>query len=355
MSLALPGDQRCGANEAGALHVQHRLAARPESSLAPCWPPLEATLAIGPRSTQDKLRVTAALETLPAFHRALSSGEPNWCAVRELTRVTSPETEQTWLSFARGKTTRQLDQSSRANIPATSPNLQQTHHARCGARARTGRAAARAGRGREQPRVCPRGGPAELRRGCRLVLRAQRHRLARAHSALPGLLPRARQRRARPVASTAASCRSEDCPLVSVLERSIRPRQAQDSRSVRCRCRERRGATAQAEIGAPAAQLDESRSSAGFPHPELVRVMERALRRTARHKARFSPLSTDGRVQTPPVGRPSSTARARARAASNGSPAAASRASGSPGARAKPACSSQKAQSAKVVPITLES
>src|SRR5262245_34250397 len=55
-----------------------------------------------PRSTQDKLRVAEALENLPALDRALSGGELNWCAVRELTRVAIQETEREWLHFAKG-------------------------------------------------------------------------------------------------------------------------------------------------------------------------------------------------------------------------------------------------------------
>jgi hypothetical protein len=75
-----------------------------------------------PRSTQDKLRVAEALENLPAFDRALSSGDLNWCAVRELTRVATRETEQGWLEFARGKTTRQLERVLAGKRPGDTPN-----------------------------------------------------------------------------------------------------------------------------------------------------------------------------------------------------------------------------------------
>src|SRR5690606_6020140 len=49
------------------------------------------------RTTQEKLRVAEALETLPAMTRAIEAGALSWCAARELTRVASPETEQAWL------------------------------------------------------------------------------------------------------------------------------------------------------------------------------------------------------------------------------------------------------------------
>jgi hypothetical protein len=75
-----------------------------------------------PRSTQDKLRVAEALENLSAVERALSSGELNWCAVRELTRVATRDTEQEWLAFARGKTTRQLEQALAGKRPGDTPH-----------------------------------------------------------------------------------------------------------------------------------------------------------------------------------------------------------------------------------------
>jgi hypothetical protein len=52
-----------------------------------------------PRSILEKLRVSDALEGLPAIERALSSGEISWSAVRELTRVAAPETEHEWLEL----------------------------------------------------------------------------------------------------------------------------------------------------------------------------------------------------------------------------------------------------------------
>src|SRR3954447_23310353 len=62
-----------------------------------------------PRSTQEKLRVAEALEELPAIAQALETGELNWSAARELTRVAVAETESDWLGVAHGKTVHQLE------------------------------------------------------------------------------------------------------------------------------------------------------------------------------------------------------------------------------------------------------
>ncbi|MEO8179994.1 MAG: hypothetical protein ABI895_14260 [Deltaproteobacteria bacterium] len=85
-----------------------------------------------PRSTQEKLRVAQALEDLPTLARALSNGEISWSAVRELTRVAVPETEQEWLEFTGGKTLRQLEQALAGkgwgDTPASPPDLSAQRH-----------------------------------------------------------------------------------------------------------------------------------------------------------------------------------------------------------------------------------
>jgi hypothetical protein len=70
---------------------------------------IERLFGYKPRTTQEKLRVAAALETLPGLTRALEVGALSWCAARELTRVALPETEQDWLDAAGGKTLRELE------------------------------------------------------------------------------------------------------------------------------------------------------------------------------------------------------------------------------------------------------
>jgi hypothetical protein len=62
-----------------------------------------------PRLTHEKLRVAAALERLPELEQALASGELTWSAVRELTRVATPETERAWKDHVRYKTVREVE------------------------------------------------------------------------------------------------------------------------------------------------------------------------------------------------------------------------------------------------------
>jgi 5-methylcytosine-specific restriction endonuclease McrA len=70
---------------------------------------VERLLGYSPRATREKLRVAQALEHLPRCAQALEQGALSWCAVRELTRVATAETEAAWLTAAHGKTTRQVE------------------------------------------------------------------------------------------------------------------------------------------------------------------------------------------------------------------------------------------------------
>jgi hypothetical protein len=63
----------------------------------------------GARLVQEKLRVAEALERLPEFADALKQGQVCWSALRELTRVATPETESAWLAAASGRTVRELE------------------------------------------------------------------------------------------------------------------------------------------------------------------------------------------------------------------------------------------------------
>jgi hypothetical protein len=68
----------------------------------------------------------------PVPLRPLSTGELNWSAVRELTRVAEPENEREWLIFAKGKTVRQLEQliagKRRGDAPDSPPDLAARRH-----------------------------------------------------------------------------------------------------------------------------------------------------------------------------------------------------------------------------------
>jgi hypothetical protein len=84
------------------------------------------------RCIQEKLRVAEALEDLPAIARALESGMLSWSAVREITRVAVPETEEAWLDVAHGKTIRQLEDlvagKHAGDTPATSDDPSARRH-----------------------------------------------------------------------------------------------------------------------------------------------------------------------------------------------------------------------------------
>src|SRR5262245_29331943 len=67
----------------------------------------ERLFGLGPRETEERLRVARALEGLPFMAAALRDAQLCWSAVRELSRVAIPETEAAWLEAAAGKTVRQ--------------------------------------------------------------------------------------------------------------------------------------------------------------------------------------------------------------------------------------------------------
>lgn len=70
---------------------------------------IERLFGYAARLTHDKLRVAEALECLPELTRSLRAGTVSWSAVRELTRVVTPETEQVWLEAARGRSMREVE------------------------------------------------------------------------------------------------------------------------------------------------------------------------------------------------------------------------------------------------------
>jgi hypothetical protein len=70
---------------------------------------LEHVLGYGPRLASERIRVAEALTRLPATFEALAQGDLHWSAVRELTRVVVPATEDEWLADARGKTVRDVE------------------------------------------------------------------------------------------------------------------------------------------------------------------------------------------------------------------------------------------------------
>jgi RuvA, C-terminal domain/HNH endonuclease len=70
---------------------------------------MERALGYAPRAAQERLRVARALGSLPLLGAALSCGDLLFSAVRELTRVATPETELAWRDEAVGKNLRQIE------------------------------------------------------------------------------------------------------------------------------------------------------------------------------------------------------------------------------------------------------
>src|SRR5688500_17368372 len=62
------------------------------------------------RQTEERLRVAASLEDLPAMEAALADARLHFSAVRELTRVATRDTEGAWIEAAEGKTSREVEE-----------------------------------------------------------------------------------------------------------------------------------------------------------------------------------------------------------------------------------------------------
>jgi hypothetical protein len=71
---------------------------------------MERVLGYAPRTTHDRLRVARALGTLPVLNAALADGTLAFTAVRELTRVATPDTETAWRDAACGKNLRDIEE-----------------------------------------------------------------------------------------------------------------------------------------------------------------------------------------------------------------------------------------------------
>ena len=73
------------------------------------------------RETEERLRVGLAIAQLPLLDRALAAGELCWSAVRELTRIATPDTESEWLVWAKGRRSRQIEQAVAGRRHGDSP------------------------------------------------------------------------------------------------------------------------------------------------------------------------------------------------------------------------------------------
>jgi hypothetical protein len=87
------------------LLAAERLGIASRSGMASLKEYAERVLGLTPRETEERLRMGRELSRLPVLDAALASGELHFTAVRELSRVATPETEREWRDFARGKGT----------------------------------------------------------------------------------------------------------------------------------------------------------------------------------------------------------------------------------------------------------
>jgi hypothetical protein len=75
-----------------------------------------------PRLTMEKIRVAKALADLPEMSRELRGGKITWSAVRELTRVAVPETEQKWLEASAKKSVREVERLVSGHVLGNLPD-----------------------------------------------------------------------------------------------------------------------------------------------------------------------------------------------------------------------------------------
>ena len=83
---------------------------------------MERELHYGPHAANERLRVAYALIDLPLIGELFRDGELCFSAVRELTRVATPATEEAFLRKAQGKTAHQIQQMVAGLKPGDEPD-----------------------------------------------------------------------------------------------------------------------------------------------------------------------------------------------------------------------------------------
>jgi hypothetical protein len=81
----------------------------------------ERLFGFAPKTTLERLRVAAALESLPQTDEALAAGRLCYSAARELTRVAVAETEAEWLAAGAGKAVREIEELVSGHVPGDLP------------------------------------------------------------------------------------------------------------------------------------------------------------------------------------------------------------------------------------------
>ncbi|MBA2545220.1 MAG: DUF222 domain-containing protein [Deltaproteobacteria bacterium] len=87
---------------------------------------MERELHYSPHAANERLRVARELAKLPLIAEQFRAGELSFSAVRELTRVATPATEENWLTTTHGKTARDVERMvaglRRGDGPKTEPD-----------------------------------------------------------------------------------------------------------------------------------------------------------------------------------------------------------------------------------------
>jgi len=83
---------------------------------------MERAMGYAPHTAAERLRVARAIAELPLITEALENGELKHSAVRELSRVAVPETEEAWLEAARGKSLREIEAMVTGHRPGHLPS-----------------------------------------------------------------------------------------------------------------------------------------------------------------------------------------------------------------------------------------
>jgi hypothetical protein len=76
---------------------------------------MERVLGYAPETAKERLRVSRMLESLPVLTEALAQGQLPYTAIRELSRVSTPSTEQAWCNAAAGKNLREIEDMLRGH------------------------------------------------------------------------------------------------------------------------------------------------------------------------------------------------------------------------------------------------
>ncbi|MDQ3337015.1 MAG: HNH endonuclease [Myxococcota bacterium] len=110
------------AEEARCLREAERLQIWRELGMVSAIDYLERVLGYAPHAAMERLRVARALASLPLLEDALDAGQLNFSAVRELTRVATPSTEDAWRDRALGKNVRQIEELVAGHAPGDHPD-----------------------------------------------------------------------------------------------------------------------------------------------------------------------------------------------------------------------------------------